>query len=90
MDKWSFVLNKFGQRKGAVEEAREPLKVPLAERFALSPEEVSALTGIGLTSVREAISNRELKAKKRGRRTIILPPDVKTWLSALPDALPCA
>jgi hypothetical protein len=30
----------------------------------VSPEEASALTGIGLTSIREAISSGDLKAKK--------------------------
>jgi hypothetical protein len=35
-------MNEFGQ-KGVV---------PLADRLSLSPEEASALTGIGLTSIR--------------------------------------
>ena len=69
-------MNAFGQ-KG---------KVPLAERLSLSPEEASALTGIGLTSIREAISSGALKAKKHGRRTVILPDDLKMWLKGLPDA----
>ena len=56
-------MNEFGQ-KG---------KVPLSERLSVSPEEASALTGIGLTSIREAISSGDIKAKKHGRRTIILP-----------------
>ena len=63
-------MNEFGQ-KG---------KVPLSERLSVSPEEASALTGIGLTSIREAISNGDLKAKKHGRRTIILPDDLRVWL----------
>jgi hypothetical protein len=71
-------MNEFGQ-KG---------KVSLAERLSLSPEEASALTGIGLTSIREAIGHSCLKAKKHGRRTIILPDDLKAWLKALPDAAP--
>jgi hypothetical protein len=58
----------------------------LSERLSVSPEEASALTGIGLTSIRGAISSGDLKAKKHGRRTIILPDDLKVWLSALPDA----
>jgi excisionase family DNA binding protein len=69
-------MNEFGQ-KG---------KVPLSERLSVSPEEASALTGIGLTSIREAISSGDLKAKKHGRRTIILPDDLRVWLKALPDA----
>ena len=70
------VMNEFGQ-KG---------KVPLSERLSVSPEEASALTGIGLTSIREAISSGDLKAKKHGRRTIILPDDLRVWLKTLPDA----
>ena len=70
------VMNEFGQ-KG---------KLPLSERLSVSPEEASALTGIGLTSIREAISSGDLKAKKHGRRTIILPDDLRVWLKALPDA----
>ena len=69
-------MNEFGQ-KG---------KVPLSERLSVAPEEASALTGIGLTSIREAISSGDLKAKKHGRRTIILPDDLRIWLKMLPDA----
>jgi hypothetical protein len=69
-------MNEFGQ-KG---------KVPLSERLAVSPEEASVLTGIGLTSIREAISSSDLKAKKHGRRTIILPDELRVWLKTLPDA----
>jgi hypothetical protein len=68
-------MNEFGQ-KG---------KVPLSERLSVSPEKASALTGIGL-SIREAISGGALKAKKHGRRTIILPDDLRGWLTTLPDA----
>ena len=69
-------MNAFGQRD----------KVPLAERLSLSPEETSALTGIGLTSVREAISGGVLKAKRHGRRVVVLPAEIKAWLDSLPDA----
>jgi hypothetical protein len=40
----------------------------------------------GLAFIREAISDGDIKAKKHGRRTIILPNDLTVWLSALPDA----
>lgn len=60
--------------------------MPLSERISVSPEEASALTGIGLTSIREAISSGDLRAKKHGRRTIILPDDLRVWLNMLPDA----
>jgi hypothetical protein len=72
----AYVMNEFGQ-KG---------KVPLSERLSVSSEEASALTGIGLTAIRGAISSGNLKAKKHGRRTIILPEDLRVWLKTLPDA----
>jgi hypothetical protein len=67
-------MNEFGQKN----------VVPLAERLSLSPEEASALTGIGLTSIRQAAADGGLKARKHGTRTIILPDDPKEWLKALP------
>ena len=69
-------MNEFGQ-KG---------KVPLSERLSVSPEEASALTGIGLSSLSEAIRRGALRAKKHGMRPIILPDDLRVWLSMLPDA----
>ena len=67
-------MNEFGQ-KGVV---------PLADRLSLSPEEASALTGIGLTSIRQAAASGALKARKHGTRTIILRRDLEEWLSTLP------
>lgn len=58
--------------------------VPLKDRFALSPEEAAALTGIGLTSIKMATYSGALVARKHGRNTVILPEDLKAWLTALP------
>ena len=60
--------------------------VPLSERFSLSPEEVSALTGIGMTRIREVINSGALDAHRHGTRLIVLPDDVKAWLRELPKA----
>jgi hypothetical protein len=65
--KGAYVMNEFGRRE----------RYRLSERLSVSPEEASALTGIGPTSIREAISSGDLKAKKHGRRTIILPDDLR-------------
>lgn len=58
--------------------------VPLKDRLSLSPEEASALTGIGLTSIKMATYSGSLIARKHGRNTIILPGDLKAWLEAMP------
>jgi Helix-turn-helix domain len=57
--------------------------VSLKDRLSLSPEEASALTGIGLTSIRQA-ARGALTARKHGSRTIILQEDLKAWLKSLP------
>jgi excisionase family DNA binding protein len=77
-------MHAFGSQKDQKE------RVPLAERLSLSPEEASALTGIGLTAIREAVASGDLGAHKHGRRTIIMPDDLKTWLKALPKVKPLA
>jgi excisionase family DNA binding protein len=59
--------------------------VPLSERLSVSPEEASALTGIGLTSIRQAAASGALKARKLGTRTIILRKDLEAWLQLLPE-----
>jgi excisionase family DNA binding protein len=60
------------------------LRVPLHERLSLSPEEASALSGIGMTSIRQAAASGALKARKLGTRTIILKDDLTDWLRTLP------
>jgi len=67
---------EFGQKKAAA--------VPLHLRLSLSPEEASALSGIGLTSIRQAAASGALIARKHGTRTIILPEDLKAWIKTLP------
>jgi excisionase family DNA binding protein len=67
-------MHEFGQ-KGVV---------PLADRLSLSPEDASALTGIGLTSIRQAAASGALKARKHGTRTTILRKDLEDWLQAMP------
>jgi excisionase family DNA binding protein len=69
-------MNEFGQKR----------VVPLHLRISLSPEEASAITGIGTTSIRQAIADGELKAHKMGTRTVILVEDLKAWLKTLPTA----
>jgi Helix-turn-helix domain len=58
--------------------------VPLKDRLSLSPAEASALTGIGLSSIKNATYRGALVARKHGKSTVILPKDLKAWLDALP------
>lgn len=58
--------------------------VPLKDRLALSPSDAVAITGIGLSSIKNATYSGALVARKLGKNTIILPDDLKAWLAALP------
>jgi excisionase family DNA binding protein len=58
------------------------MNTPLAYSIA----EASEVSGVGRTSIYEAISSRELIARKRGRRTVILADDLRRWLQNLPLA----
>jgi len=45
---------------------------------------VVRITSFGRTSVYAAIKEGALKARKFGRRTVILDEDLRAWLAALP------
>ncbi len=58
-------------------------------QISLSIEEARTATGIGRTKLYAAINSGQLKARKFGKRTIILRDDLNTFLSNL-DNYPAA
>jgi excisionase family DNA binding protein len=48
-------------------------------------EAVARITTAGRTSIYAAIKDGSLKARKFGRRTIILDEDLRAWLASLPE-----
>lgn len=54
------------------------------QREGLSIFEACRVAGIGRTKIYEAISDGRLKARKLGKRTIILNDDLRTFLASLP------
>ena len=72
--------------RGVGEMDRTKQVVLLTDKLSLSPEQASALSGIELSSVREAVASGALVAHKHGVRVIILPDDLKAWLEAMPLA----
>jgi excisionase family DNA binding protein len=54
------------------------------QKEALSIPEVCDATSLGRTTVYKAIAEGRLKARKDGRRTIILTDDLRKYLTALP------
>jgi excisionase family DNA binding protein len=57
---------------------------PKLEKLAFTIAEASEAIGIGRCALYEAVSARELPAKKRGTTTLILATDLQAWLASLP------
>lgn len=57
-------------------------------KLALSPEQAAEAAGIGRTQLFQLIRSGELKARKCGRRTIILRNELNEWLQSLPTRQP--
>jgi excisionase family DNA binding protein len=60
----------------------------LSDKWALSVIEAVQLSGLGRTTIYEALSAGQLKAVKAGRRTLILAEDLRHWLEGLPAVEP--
>jgi len=54
------------------------------EQLALTVSEACAAARVGRTVLYQAIANGVLVARKRGRRTLVLPADLKRWVEQLP------
>ena len=60
------------------------------EKHGLSIHEACTFSGIGKTKLYEAINSGKLKARKAGKRTLILSDDLRDYLSSLPLMLRAA
>jgi excisionase family DNA binding protein len=55
------------------------------EQLALTVDEACTAARIGRTALYEAIASGALVARKRGRRTLFLPADLREWIDRLPS-----
>jgi excisionase family DNA binding protein len=58
----------------------------LFHREGMSVSEACAVAGIGRTKIYQAISEGRLKARKCGKRTLVLRNDLRDFLTSLPGA----
>ena len=56
------------------------------QREGLSVPEACTVAGIGKTKIYEAIATGQLKARKLGKRRLILRDDLRDFLTSLPAA----
>jgi excisionase family DNA binding protein len=56
------------------------------QREGLSVAEACAVAGIGRTKIYQAITDGSLKARKCGKRTLILRDELRHFLASLPGA----
>ena len=56
----------------------------IGQTLAVSVAEAVRLTGIGRSSLYEAIRRGELPIRKSGRRTVLLMEDLRRWVAGLP------
>ena len=54
------------------------------QKLGFTVEEAAALSAIGRTRIFAAIKDGKLKARKFGRRTVILATDLQAFLDSLP------
>ena len=57
-------------------------------KLGLTVEEAADVSSIGRTRLYQAIKEGRLKARKDGRRTVIVVDDLKVFLLSLPEAAP--
>jgi excisionase family DNA binding protein len=53
--------------------------------LAYTIREACEVSGIGRTSLYELLKTGTLRARKHGKRTLILDSDLRNWLASLPD-----
>ena len=63
------------------------VRTMLAKQLAFNISEAGQAANTGRTAIYEAIRSGELRAVKRGRRTLILADDLRRWLESLPAVI---
>jgi excisionase family DNA binding protein len=63
-------------------------EIPNMEQLALTVAEACEAARVGKTVLYQAIASGDLVARKRGRKTLVLPADLRVWIAGLPPIEP--
>lgn len=63
-------------------------EVEKMEQLALTVAEACVAARVGKTVLYQAIASGALVARKRGRKTLVLPADLQAWIADLPSIEP--
>jgi excisionase family DNA binding protein len=63
-------------------------KVAEPQQLAYSINEATKVAKVGRNTLHLAVNSGALRARKLGKKTLILPEDLQRWLEALPDFTP--
>lgn len=58
--------------------------------IAVSIADAVQLSGVGRSSIYEAIGRGDLPIRKRGRRSLVMVDDLRKWIESLPSHQPSA
>ena len=63
-------------------------EVKKMDQLALTVAEACVAARVGKTVLYQAIASGALVARKRGRKTLVLPADLQAWIAGLPSIKP--
>jgi excisionase family DNA binding protein len=79
------VLNTLSHARKSGQTPSERDFMTHIEPIAVSIQEAVRLSGVGRSSIYEAVNRGEIPIRKRGRRSLVMVEDLRRWIETLPS-----